>query len=316
MYSRWSNVAVIVFWLITMGWLVQDKILPSLYLGEPPTYRTILAGQPLHDEPVVWSVSLNDQPLGHAELRRQTLSDGVTELHSNVHLNRLPLAEITPAWMHSLMRLASGSRDWADLVLSVEAENRLEIDPLGRPIGVSSTAWLGESGAWPKSWMRDGPAPPGVLKILLEGIVEGQQLKLKVRSGDLVYTTSTYLPPNALLGDAMSPPSRLPNLKVGQSWTMPVYSPLRPPSAPLEVLRATVVRREPISWGDQVVPAFVVDFRSDPGGELTGNQVSRGMAWVSLDGLVLKQEMTLFSARLTFERLPPAAGSLQSAPAP
>lgn len=306
MYSRWSNVAVIVFWLITMGWLVEDKILPSLYLGEPPTYRTILAGQPARNEPVVWRVSLNDQPLGQAVLRSQTLSDGVTELRSQVHLDRLPLAEITPTWMHSLMRLASGNRDWAELVLTVQADSRLDIDPLGRPIGIRSDAWVGDSDSWPASGITKGIVPAGVLQVSLEGTFEGQQIKLKVRSGRLVYNTVAYLPPNALLSDALSPQSRLPNLRVGQSWAMPVYSPLRPPTAPLEVLRATVVRREPISWDDQVVPAYLVDFRADPGGELTGNQVSRAKAWVGLDGLVLKQEMTLLSARLTFERLGPA----------
>ncbi|HEX5447470.1 MAG TPA: hypothetical protein VFW87_26885 [Pirellulales bacterium] len=305
MHSRWLNIAVVVFWLITMGWLVKDKILPSLYLGEPPTYRTILAGQPANDEPVVWKVYLNGERLGQAELSTRTLDSGVAELRSRLQLSRLPLAEITPAWMHALVRLASGNQDWAGLVLSVQAESRLEIDSLGHPIGIHSDAWVGESGSWPASGVTGGSAPAGVLQVSLEGTFEGQQVKLKVRSGRLVYNTLAYLPPDALLSDALSPQSRLPHLKVGQSWAMPVYSPLRPPTAPLEVLRATVVRREPIAWGDQLVDAYLVDFRADPGGELTGNQVSRAKAWVSLDGLVLKQEMTLLSARLTFERRPP-----------
>lgn len=315
MYSRWSNVAVVVFWLITMGWLVQDKILPSLSVGEPPTYRTILAEGADRDEPAAWNVFLNDELLGRAELRTRRLDNGVVELRSQVRLAGLPLAEITPGWMHSLMRLASGGRDWADLVLNVEADSRFEIDPLGRPIGFYSRTRLGESGAWPASGMHEGAVPPGVVQITLQGTVEGQQLKLKIRSGHLVYNTTAYVPPDALMSDAFSPQSRLPNLKVGQSWTMPLYSPLHPPTAPLEILRATVVRREPIAWGDQVVPAYLVDFRADPGGELTRHQASRAKAWVGGDGLVLRQEMTLLSARLTFERLgPPGRASPPSSP--
>lgn len=303
MYSRWSNVAVVVFWLITMGWLVEEKILPSLSVGEPPTYRTILSEEPAQHEPVSWNVFLNGRFLGRAELSRRTLDQGVAELRSQVRLEGLPLAEIAPGWMNSLMRLASGSREWSQLVLTVESDSRLEIDPLGRPIGFYSKTWLGESDSWPAPGLRDGPTPPGVVQISLQGTVDGQQLKLKVRSGHFIYNTSAYLPADALMSDAFSPQARLPNLKVGQSWTVPLYSPLHPPTAPIEILRATVVRREPISWGGQVVPTYLVDFRSNPGGGMTGNQASRAKAWVGADGMVLKQEITLMSARLTFERI-------------
>lgn len=303
MYSRWSNVAVVVFWLITMGWLVEDKILPSLSVGEPPTYRSILSEEPAHQEPVFWNVFLNGRPLGRAELSRRTLDQGVAELRSQVRLDGLPLAEITPGWMNSLMRLASGSREWAQLVLTVESDSRLEIDPLGRPMGFYSRTWLGERDSWPASGLRGMTSPSGILQITLQGTVEGQQLKLKVRSGHLIYNTSAYLPADALISDAFSPQARLPNLKVGQSWAVPLYSPLHPPTAPMELMRATVVRREPISWGGQVVPTYLVDFSADPGGGMTGNQASRAKAWVGADGLVLKQEMTLLSARLTFERV-------------
>lgn len=303
MHSRWFNVAVVGFWVLTMSWLVRAKILPSLVVGEPPTYRKILAGASAPEAPVSWSILLNDAPLGWAEARNHVLDNGVTEMRSHVRITRMPLAEITPGWMNSLLKLVSGSSEWNDLRLAVDAQSSLEIDPLGRPIGIYSRAILGDEDALPQTTRIDAQTVPGTVQITLQGTFEGSQLKLKVRSGQMIYNTVAYLPPNALLGDALAPQPRLPDLKVGQTWTMPVYSPLRPPTAPVEVLQATVERREPILWRDQVISTYLVVFRSDPGAELSSNQTARAKAWVHSDGTVLKQEINLMSARLTFERL-------------
>ena len=303
MSSRWFNVAVVGFWLLTMGWLVREKILPSLVVGDPPTYRTILADRETREAPVAWSISLNDAPLGWAEARNKVLDNGVTDMRSHVRISRLPLAEITPGWMNSLLKLLAGSHEWSELQLAVDAQSSLEIDPLGRPIGFYSRALLGDEGSLPDDTHLDAQVVPGAVQVTVQGVVEGSQLKLKVRTGQLVYNTTAYLPPNALVSDALSPQARLPDLKVGQSWTMPVYSPLRPPTAPVEVLQATVERRDAILWHDQVVGTYLVVFRSDPGVELSNNQTARAKAWVRADGAVLKQEVMLMSTRLTFERL-------------
>jgi hypothetical protein len=303
MSSRWFNAAVVGFWLLTMSWLVWEKILPSLVVGDPPTYRTILADRESRDAPVNWSISLNDTPLGWAEARNRVLDNGVTEMSSHVRLNRLPLSEIAPGWMNSLMNLLAGSQEWGELELVVDAQSNLEIDPLGRPIGFHSRALLGDRNSLPDDRQHDTTVVPGAVQVTMQGVVEGSQLKLKVRTGQLVYNTTAYLPPNALISDALSPQGRLPDLRVGQSWTMPVYSPLRPPTTPVEVLKATVERREPILWREQVVGTYVIVFRNDPGVELSNHQVARAKAWVRSDGTVLKQEVTLMSSRLTFERL-------------
>lgn len=302
MTSRWFNVAVVLFWLLTMSWLVRDKILPSLVVGDPPTYRTILEGQESYDVPVKWSIWLNDSPLGWAEAKSHLLDNGVTEMSSHVRINRLPLAEIAPGWMNSLMNLLAGGEEWSELQLGVDARSNLDIDPLGRPIGFYSRALMGDEGSLPDEVRLDAQLVPGTAQVTIQGVVEGSQLKLKVRTGQLVYNTAAYLPPNALLGDALAPHGRLPDLKVGQTWTMPVYSPLRPPTSPVEVLKATVDRREPILWRDQFVDVYVIEFRNDPGTELSNNQAARARAWVRSDGTVLKQEVMLMSSKLTFER--------------
>jgi hypothetical protein len=312
MYSRWFSVAVVMFWIATMGWLLQCKILPPLVVGDPPTYRTILADRQEAERPAGWMIQLDNKPLGWATSRPYLLDNGVTEFRSRVHLNRLPLEEITPGWMKSLLRMVD-SRELGQVALNVDLEGALEIDPLGRPIGFNSKASFGESTA-----RRDaqGFLAPGEsdarYSISIQGTVEGRQLKLKVRSGEFVYNTSTYLSPDALMTDALTPQARLPELKVGQSWTVPIYSPLRPPTSPVEVLHARVERREPLVWQEQVLPTYLVVFHSDPGSEMTSHREARAKAWVSLDGDVLKQEVILPASRMTFERLPDNHPLLQS----
>ncbi|HUY33075.1 MAG TPA: hypothetical protein VMV69_09860 [Pirellulales bacterium] len=324
MYSRWFSIVVVVFWMASMGWLIQVKILPPWVVGDPPTYRTILKDRQANEEPAGWMISLNDQPLGWAVSRAIVRDNGVTQFRSKVRLTRLPVGEIMPNWFKPLLRVLANERELSALNLAVAADGSLEIDPLGRPIGFNSTTTFGEHRDAPDdvdqptgphqptsphqatgphqtagSYQTGGPR----FQVVMQGTVEGNQLKLKVRSGEFVYNTSSYLAADALMTDALSPPGRLPKLRVGQSWTVPVYSPLRPPTSPLEILHATVERREPIVWRRQVVPALLVVFRGDPGAELTNNQTARAKAWVGLDGTVLKQELMLLEARLTFERL-------------
>jgi hypothetical protein len=308
MYSRWFSVGVVLFWMASMGWLIQQKILPPLVVGDPPTYRSILADHRTLDEPVGWSIRLNEEPLGWATSRAGLLDNGVTQFKSKVRLTRLPISEITPSWLKPILRMLGSENELSALDLAVAATGTLDIDPLGRPIGFNSTATFGDqpdSGRIGVKRDVTQRVAAGTLRfqVVMQGTVEGNQLKLKVRSGDFVYNTSTFLAADALMTDALSPQARLPHLKVGQSWTVPVYSPLRPPTSPMEVLHATVERQEPIEWRSRVLPAMLVVFRGDPGAELTSGQAARARAWVGPDGMVLKQELVLLQARLTFERL-------------
>jgi hypothetical protein len=76
--------------------------------------------------------------------------------------------------------------------------------------------------------------------IKISGQVEGSTLTITVRSGDIPTTVECYLPPNALMSDELSPQAMIPALRVGQRWTVPLYSPFRPPNSPMEILHAWV----------------------------------------------------------------------------
>ena len=83
MSNRAFHAVVILLWLSTMGWLVVEKVLPPLLVGDPPTYRSAI---PKVDEIVCWRLEWNDQPMGWSASRTNEEVEGVKELDSRVML--------------------------------------------------------------------------------------------------------------------------------------------------------------------------------------------------------------------------------------
>jgi hypothetical protein len=275
MTTRWFNVAIVLIWISTMTWLVTQKIWPSLDVGSPPGYST--------DDPEThWQLLLDDRPIGSADSTVTVDKEGVKRLVSEVYLEELPLGRLGPAW---LLRLV----DAPDAISEMRVRSVVELDPLDRLIGVRTNVDLG--------FLTD--------VMLMNGVAEGDRLKITARTGDFVYTNELFLPRGGAIGESFSPRTRLGQLEDGQTWTVPVYSPFHAPNAPLEILQASVEGEAPIIWNRQIISTKVVVFRSDPGagiGDAAG--ATRGRAWVDDQGRVLKQEVVLWNTKLTFTRVP------------
>ncbi|MBX3415599.1 MAG: hypothetical protein KF708_23140 [Pirellulales bacterium] len=307
MLSRWFNVVVGLFWLTTMGWLILAKVVPSLLVGEPPTYRTIFAGaeQTPEEATVGWNIFWDDQPVGEAASTARRNLDGVMQVESRVDLRQVPLDKLSPFRLGAFINLFKGvPRD-----LDMSVETLLEIDPLGR---------LGSF----ESILKVGTLPEAVR---LRGVVEDNQLQLNLSSGGFHYTTRAYLAADSVVSDSMSPHANLPGLRLHQRWTVPVYSPFHPPNHPMEVLHAEVARREPIIWDNKLVNAWLVVYHDDNHAHGAEDQSPRGRVWVHPDGRVLRQDAEMMNGWLRFERMtvapPPvpskAAGGIpQEAAAP
>ncbi len=305
MLSRRSSVLVFLFWLTTMGWLVRTKILPSLLVGRPPNYQQIAAEQPALPDEVEWQISLHGRRLGWASTRLERTSDGVIEFHNRVHLVRLPLAELAPPFLAWLLERVEGGDDAFGVQIGMDAASMLQVDPLGRPIGFQSQAGFGQrySGA-PE---RDLLEAPDFL-VTVRGTVEREHLRLYVRYGDTVSQTSHWLPPDALVSDALAPLGRLPGLRVGQTWSVPIYSPFRAPSLSLDLLHARVVREDLIEWQGRLMQALLVEYYGDAGGGLSSSRSPRARVWVAPDSRVLRQELSLAGDWLRFDRVPETIG--------
>jgi hypothetical protein len=300
-FSRGYSFAIVIFWLATSAWLVKEKLLPPLLVGDPPSYRTILASERT-DSPVGWDIFLNGRRLGGAITSTETLSDGIHQLRCVVSLRELPLAELTPAWLSAFVKVLDSHRSQGEAIISVESEATIDIDPLNHPINFLSTTKIGP----PDADVAHRSLMGGVeFNVLMRGKVVGDSMQIVIHSGEIEYHTEIDMPPDALIGDVLSPQSRLPGLRIGQTWTVPIYSPFRPPNAPVDILHATVERKDPIFWHERIVPALLVVYRGDPGLGLTSNQAARAQMWVDYEGEVIKQEITLMSSRLTFIRVDP-----------
>ncbi len=202
----------------------------------------------------------------------------MTEVHSQVHLERIPLDQIVPAWIRPQMRKILGRLD---------AESRLEIDPLNRLAGFRSVIRV-----------------PGISEpIILEGVAEAGRLKLRVDAGNMPWSDGWSVPADSLFRDELSPQMNMPGLRVGQTWTVPLCNPLSISRAPMEILQASVEGHELISWNGTAVDALLVVYRGDSGSAFGTSGIPRGKLWVDREGMVLRQEASLFNSHVAFERM-------------
>lgn len=264
-----------------MTWLVVAKILPPLRVGEPPNYATILQ-ETENEPPVCWQIRLDEKTIGWAANKMVRRKDGITDLYSRVYLEELPWREFSPGLVGTLLRPVLESFNGMD----VDKKTRLVIDPLGRLVEFESRVRLGG--------LTDA--------MKVQGQIDGATLKISAQAGGLPYKFEQRLPPNALMNEELSPQVRMPGLRVGQRWTVPIYSPLRAPNSPVEILQAEVERNERLTWCHVAQPCHVIVYRGDSGAGSASDEV-RGRAWVGMDGVVLRQEVTVLNSHLHFIRL-------------
>jgi hypothetical protein len=281
MHGRWFNAAVVMLWLATMSWLVTDKVLPQLLVGEPPSFRRIVDAQK-RLPPVGWKISLDGRQLGWALTETAQQPTDLMDICSRVHFDSLPLEKLLPGWFPPLTRLLGNQKGRPRL----DEWGLLVIDPLGHLLRFDSTVRL----------------RPWNVIVTVRGTVEGRLMKLQVSMGDVSLPYEAKLPTNALLSDALSPQTQLPGLHAGQTWSVPVYNPLWPVKDPVEIVRATVEGKEQVVWKGATHNAWLVVYRGDGGSGLGGHK-PKGMLWVRRDGAVLKQQATLFDCTLAFVRM-------------
>jgi hypothetical protein len=281
MYSRLFNIVVCLMWLSTMTWLISQKVVPALWVGQPPSYQTIVAAQ--KQEPVGWYLWINNKQLGWALSTLEEQGQGPKEIRTNIHFDELPLDELTSGWGRALFRLM----DQPSGKFEMDVHNVLTIDGLGKLLRFDSRIQLDP--------LRN------ILR--MQGVVDGLQLHVEIRSGNFSYSSDIPLPQHALLNDALSPQTQLPNLAIGQSWAVPALNPLRPTANLMEVMRATVEEKEPIYWNSQIYDAWVVVYRGDPGAGFAAKSGNRGKLWVLEDGTVIKQQAMIFDSILSFVRM-------------
>lgn len=310
MSLRWYSLFVLAFWAVTAGWLVKEKLLPPLLVGDPPSFSSILESSDESDRNVSWTIRANGNLVGTATTSHRRLDTGAAEIASDVRLKEIRLADVSPPWLSPLARLFGADDEAPEFTLPLTATSSLILDPLGRPTNLQVRFIAGDLAGMTEVEALNHEL---ICKVMVAGVVVGDKLDLEIKvprkNSESIFRTSVYLPPGALLGDAFSPQSRLPDLRVGQQWKAPIYSPLRSPSEPVDILEARVDRIENVEWDGQQVPAFVVVYSSESSGRLTHSRAELARAWVDRQGRVLRQEALLSTIKLTFDRVPATAAA-------
>lgn len=268
-------VAVLSLWAGSMSWLMVQRVLPSWDDAEPPIPAGFDAGKP-----VAWAVRWSDRPVGFAATIRRPGPQGTTNLESRVVLQDVPLLELAPIWMRTVV---------GDIGrLKFDASTRLEFDSLDNFCKFTSHVQVNDI--------------PNVLAI--SGAVEGETLSLKIRSGELDYSPKVPAPQGSVMREALFPDARMPNLKIGRRWHQESYSPFRTPNDPLETIEAEVAGLELIEFDQEPVKVMRVEFRSLPSPGVPDVARLQAIAWVRrADGLVIRQQVLLGESRLQFDRL-------------
>jgi hypothetical protein len=289
MSQRLYPIAIVAFWLLSMAWLISTKVLPAFQQGSPPDFRDEFAKKAeAAPPPVAWDLLWNEKSIGTAVSQAYSDDGEPAEFRSLVEFHDLAVRDVMHELLGGLSFLADsllgGGQSRVDLTIAT----RLRLD------------WEGELGGF-ESAVTSGD---GQDLLFLRGTrTEEDRLKLTLRANDTAFDVPQEfnLPPKARYAEAFSPRTRMQGLVVGQRWTTPVVDPLASSSS-VRLVESLVESRETITWQNQPIETFLVIYRYDSGSGAAARDPV-GKVWIRCDdGLVIRQELPIGSARVRFER--------------
>ena len=296
MASRVYQLFVVALWLSSMTWLMVEKVLPPLMGGTPPDYGAALF-RPEAD-PDYWKITWQERSIGFAASQVFPDREGGRELRNAAQFENVPLEALMAQVLGSWTRVFGLAGD-ADLRISATIGTRMWFDATGNLTGFQTRLIL-----------KDSP-----VLVLVHGKVSGPG-KLDVAAyigstssdesglGEPAFHQTIDLPPHALVEDSFTPRGNLRDLRLGQSWTIPVYRPF-PPNSPVEIVAVKAERHEVIIYDGADVETLLLVYRMDAGSGIRAAREPVAREWVDPSGRVLRQEISVSGLRLRFERMPP-----------
>ncbi len=270
MPSRFVSLAILIYWSIAAFCLLSWDVLPEFAQGYPPDLRSIVYASN-DSKPVRWSLQVIDNPKD-PDVRR-TVGEAVT----------------------SSLRLPSG---W------FEMGNKAEFDAggllkgtlfgsrMGMQLQIESVYHVDPSGNLRSFDLNVSSRESSERLINVRGEVEHGKINIVSRGPvPLLNQHWTFdYEARSVVQNAMGPLDRLPGLHVGQKWETRVVNPF---TGQVDRARVEVLRRTLIHWNGNPVQTFEVVQHLAPLSMRT---------WVTLDGLILRQEVPVPFVRLVFER--------------
>jgi hypothetical protein len=286
--------AIVAFWIGSSAWLFYRDLWPHLRPNEPPPYTIDLADEARQHAPAIqWRIKRGDHTIGAVQTAvRYHPSDDTFEMQSKIP--RINLGNIGPLQV-AARALSSTYRVTRDGELrEVMIEGSPEFHVPGR--------------------FLDAEIPT---RLTLQGKVDNG---LFTAMGDVEWDGKKYalpLEPVPVSGrgsilNPLHPVNRIVGLRPGQHWRVPLVDPLAESVQAMvqknpvfEILAKQVPRartleaevlsdRATLSWHDSDVVCLVIEYRQDD---------VLAHTWVrESDGLVLRQEASLWGETVTLER--------------
>jgi hypothetical protein len=224
MPNRTLAVAILAFWLVMMGLLVERDVLPQ-WLSNQVDLESV-AKSVREPESVRWAVLNGEERIGTARTGWRPQPDAWAEFYSEIDLKEVPF--FSPL----LAPLLTGGLKW---------QSGFHVEPDGNLHHFDIQLFLGDE----KPWMT------------VRGKREDDVMRVQIKSG----TTFTreekfYYEPRSLLTASLTPFDRLPNLKVGQKWQYRVLNPLLQSA---DVVRCEVASEQVITWRGDPAPTYLVE---------------------------------------------------------
>jgi len=289
-----AKVGVMIFWFVSLCWLITVKIAPGWSGGMRPDDRAAIESAAVATQPDLWKIRWRDRSIGFAATRAVPVANQHLELRSVVRFEELPvqtlLSDLFGMW-GSFMQPLGESDNWnVELLVTT----RMLLDPQRSFSQFTTRVDLDDQldfitiqGKRSSSRSLELAA-----QLNLPGSTTPQPLLQR----------RIDLPPGALVQDRLTPRSTLNRLTVGQTWTIPVYRPFPPQSAP-EMIQAHVKRLEIIFWQGSDVETHLVEYRREAGTGISVADSLVGREWIRADGKVLRQDVILSGLTLEFERV-------------
>lgn len=275
MPSRFLTAAIIVFWLATTGWLFYRDLEPRLWPGGPPPYTIDLTDEAQSNISTQWTIYRDEKNQGYCRTYVHHDADDTFELHGEFKL-----------WY--------GNRDTRLADLHIRSMYRVTREGELRALSASLAATF-----------------PETLKLAhlkvegrIDGKVRGGFFAPSVKVSQPIVFEQDLKPVQVTHGGSvlnpLQPLHRLPGLRKGQRWQVPLIDPLSDlankylkevtggsPLTQLRILRARVLpEAQVLRWGprQEPIPCLVIEYQGDD---------TSARTWVrEADGMVLRQEMT------------------------
>jgi hypothetical protein len=315
MTLRTQQLAVLVFWLASMTWLVATKLMPMAPLNQPPDCRLVGPGTDRLAERVSWRIECEGQPVGKATTVIRRPRDGTPTVESDVSLRRFPmgrmLGKLVGTW--SFLPRQVGLNH-GDLELTVNVRTRMQFSQYGEMQLFQS--WIDLDQFKELLHIRGTLIKNDQLQVIVSMSHDRPGMRPRSPSDGELLRQNFHIPAGTLIVDGFAPHPRLANLRVGQKWTMQSFRPFSLTNS-LRQTRAEVLRQELAPWEREMESMFVVALDDVSPAGLTATQSASILLWVRDNGTVVRQQLRLGGVRIDFLRLPddpqdPAEGRYDS----